>query len=259
MHLTRTPGTLENMKRLTITLILSVFGALVSPISIAANAQSTSSKAQTQWYQVDMVVFSQLDLGQQQNENWPHVAPFTLPKTPTISLVPPALYPLQSASADIALTENTPPVATTSYPLVPSTAFKLQSEAAYLTRAQHYKIIGELAWLQPIGNNATPVHIQAANDQTAMDGLITFTKKHFILMYLNSIFSTALSALSNPSSNLKALASQDGQVRFQLIQSLRMRTNELDYIDFPFYGILVEITPHAAPSSLAKNASVNPA
>ena len=134
-----------------------------------------------------------------------------------------------------------------SYPLLPAKEFKLNNEAMHISHNPDYALITHIAWLQPIinTNKPAPVYIQASNNDSSMDALMVLYKDKFVEFALHATFNTNLNSFTKPNSNLQALNNQ-GTVRFALNQTLRMRTNELNYIDNPFY-FLVEIFPHQAP------------
>ncbi len=212
-------------------LFISCFLLFASHSVFASQAQST-----VQWYQIEMIFFSHLSDGELDNQTWPLLPAFNAPSE-IISLVPPQIYPTQPL---------------TSYPLLLPKDFILNDEAAHLTNNPNYQMIGHLAWLQPIASlsqsKSTPTYVQASNNQSVVDTLLQLRQDKFIQISMQALIAIQDSAFSGQVNQLKAL-DNDGQIRFQLNQSIRMKTKELNYLDSPFLGILIEIIPHPAPIS----------
>jgi hypothetical protein len=204
-----------------------------------ANNQPTSSTQQ--WYQIEMIMFSQIPYGEKQNEIWPLLPALSLPSQYN-SLVPPNIYQLQRQN---------------NYPLVAEKDFLLGTEGAHIFNNPNYQMIGHLAWLQPLSTQTTtPSYIQAANNQSSIDALISLKYKRFVQLNLQSMITINAGAFSHGFTQLKSL-NNNGVVRFALNKSIRMKMNELNYIDSPFLGILIKVTPHAAPVSASVNDSTD--
>jgi hypothetical protein len=226
--------TLYRSLKLCLTrLFIACFLLCASHSVFALQAQST-----VQWYQIEMIFFSHLSDGELDNETWPLLPAFNAPSE-MISLVPPQIYPTQPLS---------------NYPLVLPNDFILNDEAAHLSNNPDYQMIGHLAWLQPITSlpqsKIIPTYVQASNNQSIVDTLLQIRQNKFIEISMQALLSIQDAAFSGQFKSLKALDNKnnDGQIRFQINQSIRMKTKELNYIDSPFLGILIEIIPHAAPT-----------
>jgi hypothetical protein len=198
-------------------------------------ASATPIQSAMQWYQIEMIIFSQIPFGELQNETWPIVPAFVAPQK-IFNLVPSQVYQTQTLS---------------NYPLVLPQDFILNTQASHLMNNPHYKIIAHLAWLQPVSSESTskipPTYIQASRNPCTMDALLQLKQDKFIQLTLQSVLSINDDAFTNTLKQLKLLDS-DGVIRFDVNQSIRMKTNELNYIDSPFVGILIEIIPHFAPN-----------
>lgn len=193
-----------------------------------------------QWYQVEMIMFSQIPYGEKQNEIWPLLPALTLPSQ-YYSLVPLNIYQLQPQN---------------NYPLVAEKDFLLSTEGAHIFNNPNYQMIGHLAWLQPLSTQSNaPSYIQAANNQSSVDALISLKYKRFIQLNLQAMLTIHADAFSNSFTQLNSL-NNNGVVRFALNKSIRMKMNELNYIDSPFLGILIKVTPHEAPVNASANDSI---
>ena len=182
-----------------------------------------------------MIIFSQIPNGELQDEMWPQIRAFT-PPMHVFSLVPMQIYQAQTL---------------TNYPLLLPTDFLLSKPAEHLMNNPNYHLVGHLSWLQPIGSSdRAPTYIQAANNQSAVDALVQLKQNRFIQLSIQAVIAINDSAF--PMSSLIKLKDIDnnGQIRFALHQSIRMKTQELNYIDSPYFGILLEIVPHSAPEQM---------
>lgn len=216
--------------RLTLIGILAFFGST----SFAETTTPATPPPSPSWYQVEIVAFSQIPYGEKQAETWPLIPAFSQPEQ-SIQLVPPEVY-----QQSIATQAN-------QLPLVSADQFNLNTEVLHLSHNPNYELIGHTAWLQPISaDSSLPVHIQASNNTTTLDALVYLSKKHFVQLRINAVASIANQALSNNFLQQQQ-NSIDGATRFALQKTLRMKTNELNYIDSPFFGILLKISAHAPP------------
>jgi len=199
--------------------------------SVTADAAPLTKKP-TAWYKVEMVVFSQLTYGEMQNEVWPALPPFTLPQS-VYTLIPPQVFAAQQGAN--ALT----------FPLMTNQDFNLQKEAMHISHNPNYKIVGHVAWLQPITikHQIIPTYIQASNGQTSLDALLTISKKHYIQLNMQGIASIQDNGFSKAWLKKNNIDDND-IIRFKVDRSIRMKSNELDYIDTPFIGVLIEITAY---------------
>lgn len=217
--------------------------SIVGPL-FAQQTPAPSLKSQ-KWYQVEMIIFSQIPYGEKQHEIWPAMPAFN-PPAQIISLVPPQLYQNTNQQAT-----------TTNFPLVIDNEFLLSDEAMHLSHNPNYQIIGHLAWLQPITDSqAVPTYIQASNNISNFDALIRLQQKRFIQLNMQAVTSIQDSAFSKDFKQLKTL-DDNGVVRFILNSSIRLKVNELNYMDSPFFGVLLKITPHAAPLQKQANNQQN--
>ena len=214
--------------------IIRIFLVFVILCCAHGFAFATESQTNEQWYQVEMIIFSQIPDGELQDEMWPQIRAFTPPMR-VFSLVPMQIYQAQTL---------------TNYPLLLPTDFLLSKPAEHLMNNPHYHLVGHLSWLQPIGSSdRAPTYIQAANNQSAVDALVQLKQNRFIQLSIQAVIAINDSDLTTSLKQLKDIDT-NAQIRFALHQSIRMKTQELNYIDSPYFGILLEIVPHSAPEKM---------
>jgi len=138
------------------------------------------------------------------------------------------------------------------YTLLPQTKMKLNRNTDILSNHDQYQVLMHLAWVEPITNQPERVQIQNNNDQQTdnsspnrpweISGLLTLSKNKYITVKTNLV-------LSLPSSELISNSGfqQDPYAYFQLNQTRRIRSKELNYFDHPAFGMLLQITPISLP------------
>ncbi|NIP74395.1 MAG: hypothetical protein GWO16_15935 [Gammaproteobacteria bacterium] len=266
------------MSRLSRTLLALLAIPMVLPVPAPAQEQG--------WYQVELVVFKQRDLGGLASELWPEN-----PGTPDLTeAVEPAAAPSPAR----------PPfkpglgAAPLPHRLLDRAVTELKTVARSLERAAHLEPILHLAWRQPIGEReeARPVRVRggqryaltrvpeyelplraalpgfdvlyaaprsststdgAANAEVALipevDGTVLLTRSRYLHVYADLVFS-----LPEPASLHRAtpapLVDSDKRrrlLRLRLRDHRRMRSEELHYLDHPAFGLLVWIAPYEPP------------
>lgn len=165
--------------------------------------------AQVDAYQVEVIVFSQITPENLALEHWKNVGPMRIP-TSALDLTPEQI--------------------------LPPSQWRLKNIQQVLLN-NHNPVILHIAWQENSdGMKAKRLfHLTGgetyANELMQMNGILALKLQRyfditFFLQFLMPIDPTN-----------KALA------RYNLIQKLRMRSNELNYIDHPLYGIFIEIFP----------------
>ncbi len=135
-----------------------------------------------------------------------------------------------------------------------------------LQRSSGFTVLSHQSWVQPVGSEPTPVMVQAGkryDDRFEVEGTLSFTRSRFLHVQTNlwyTIFEPR-SGEANPflagfQSNLsdETLAQYPELVNVErergqyfvarthlMLQSRRMRSDELHYIDHPLFGIVVRI------------------
>jgi hypothetical protein len=223
-----------------IILLVTTTWAFCAP----APTNTATPTAAPKQYQVEMIVFSQLSAAGLNAEKWPLVPPFTLPTTPYTSLLPASSMVIAPGA---------------SFNLLPASQFKMTKEQLRLKRNPNYTILLHAAWIQsvPAPGQAKPIYItnQLANNATPgtapvdVSGLMTLNVQRFFNAYFNLTFTVPTSTISALTDTSGFTNIQGNSARFHLLENRRMRSNELNYIDYPLFGILIEIFPVTAPST----------
>ncbi len=222
------------LKLLLLATLLSVF---------CNNANAEDAK----WYQVELIVFSHITQSAINSEQWPLISYTNIFKRPVINLT----------HDD----ENQ------AYSLLSGNKLTLTKDAERIAQRNNYKILLHISWQQPFnkGRHSEAIHIYGGNnyaentsindtstDETLpyqsaykwqLDGLLNVKLQRYFNVHFNFL-------LSEPTSMLSHIAQSDYFdndnnlfTYFHLIQSRRMRSKELNFIDHPLYGFLIQITP----------------
>lgn len=195
---------------------------------LAANADIAKA------YQVELIIFSHMSTKSLDSEQWPLSNANTSQYTNTITLAP--------NTSDLHY-----------YRLLDPQNFTLAKEQARLNKyISTYHTIMHIAWHQLVfePRYARAIHIKGGNiynnDGTTIpqvNGTIRVSVQHYLNVSLNLTFAASSHAISKLARNHYFDNARNGLIYFHLLQTRRMRSNELNYIDFPLYGILIKITP----------------
>lgn len=281
------------MKKILFFVFLSLI--FIFPIDCSANANSDE-----QWYQLELIVFSQITPKALTSEQWTMPSPLTL-SAKTIELSYPApptpTGEMNSNTADAATAPATPPLVTTATSsanpepqptpasLMPSetaqtpkqavpaieafsaldpTHFLLNNEQQQLYTNNQYQTILHVAWQQPFkkGQQETihlyggqaynskgdlltlqPGDADAANAIWQLNGTLNIYLNRFFNIHFNLLFAQPAEQLTSLVPDVQFQNIQNGLAYFSLLQTRRLKTNELNYIDHPLYGVLIKIVP----------------
>ncbi len=157
-------------------------------------------------YQIEMIVFSHPTNQNLKSEQWPLVDKLKLPFSST------------ELHRD---------------KILPSSQWRLKQVHQQLQK-NHYPILMHLAWQQSTteAQKEEIIHLQGGATVSSgkqMDGTLAISLQHYFNLHFNLQF-----LMPSPS---------DTPFYANLNQELRMRSNELNYIDHPFYGVIIEIFP----------------
>jgi len=225
-------ATLCTMKRLLL-IFVSLFLALYSLVVFADTPASASGNIRQ--YQIEMIIYSQLNKQSLSEEQWPLINP--------------------ARASDVPAPAN----------FVPISQYFLQNLASSVNGNSNYKLLLHTAWIQPLkqfgkkitvrivggqaydnsGNPITidPADVNALNPDVhwQVDGIITIRLTRFIDTTFNIIFAEPQGEISSLAPfGMQFYNIQNGFAYFQLYQNRRMKSRELNYIDYPLYGIIVE-------------------
>ncbi|MCK4608467.1 MAG: hypothetical protein KAT71_03215 [Gammaproteobacteria bacterium] len=130
--------------------------------------------------------------------------------------------------------------------LLPDDQSQLKIEARRLKRKiaqkENYNTLLNIAWQQtiPVSRHAQPIHISSDK----IDGTITITRDRYFNVTSKLILSEPADYLDmiGPGNYTDTIINDDPKT-FQSFQTQRMRSNELNFIDHPLFGILIKIMP----------------
>jgi len=225
-----------------------LFSFLFFSLAFADSAEVENQPSPNRLYQVELIIYSQLSEEALQSEEWPFVEnKISLPAS-TIEFQNPSF----TASA--------------SYSLLSPRNFKLSAEANQLKKDPHYKVLLHMAWQQPMiaGKTMPPIHFmggtafddrgnplsltsqedfQNENLRWQVNGMLTLAMRHYFDLHFNILFTEPASQITRFVSEGNLQNIEGDLAYFRVIQDRRTKSQELNYIDSPLYGILVEIFP----------------
>ena len=209
-----------------------------------------ASKFAGRWYQVEMIIFSHLTSKGLDSEQWPLLGQeMTLPDT-LINLIPPNSF--QSAEQ---------------FKLLGRQGFTLQKEQRYLAHRSGYNVLMHLAWKQQVwmAAKSKPIHIfgGAVYDSDGqrigtdvygdmsynpniiweVNGTMTLSVQHYLDAQFNLLFAVPIPQVQTLSRNDYFSNAPGNFVYFRFLQNRRMRSQELNYISHPLFGVLIKILP----------------
>lgn len=256
------------MTILTSRLIPLLCSLLLAPLAFANIEAPNQAPAVEKQYQIELIIFSQINQRALLSEQWPKLQPVTTDPSGAYQLIPASeTKPLETEPLD---TEQL------AYTLLPDDQFKLMHAQANLNRNPLYQTITHFAWIQTVpppnqteiihinagalfdeqGNPIQPIDTNPESDSLTgeqQEPLPTNTHQvtGTLAINLDRYFNLSVDLVfSEPSIDLAPLVppgyfgpNPGPLLHFRLLQSRRMKSGELDYIDHPLYGILVEIFP----------------
>lgn len=225
--------------------IRCLFIALACLFLNQAIAADNSSNAKQ--YQVEIIIYSQITPQAVQSEQWPITPAFQLPSSRYVNLV--------QAADDTPITDN-------QIQLLPAKDFKLKHVQRRINNNPDYKTIMHIAFRTAAQSprQAVPIHIQGGTSflpngdhangtestdgiQQQVNGMISLNVQRYFNVAFNLTFSAPLQQIASLSKDNYYNTLDSGLMHFHLLQNRRMRSNELNYIDFPLYGIVMKIFP----------------
>jgi hypothetical protein len=162
-------------------------------------------------YDVQVLIFSHITPSTLQLEQWP-----------IITAQPPATANSNSSPLKLAT--------------------QLASEKNVLTHNPNYKILFDGSWIKSLTTGSTvTLPVVSANEK--LNGTIDVTLGHYFTVNTNLL-------LTEPTSFLKQIDPthyfskwDQSHFTFQLLQKRRMRSDELNYLEHPVFGMLIKIIP----------------
>ncbi len=206
-------------------------------------------------YQVEMIIFSHIQTPNLNSERWPILESSQVDLRHVWQLKP-------LAQRD--QTNNDKPA---SYQILPNYYLHLTKQRALLAKMDRYQPLLHITWYQDVltPKDAHWLHIfggkgfdnsgkivaenydgsaqynQATHWQ--VDGLVRIGVKRYFDASYKLAFATPTETIQSLSQNDNFKGLDTPLVYFNLNQTRRMRSNELNFIDHPLYGIIMKITP----------------
>lgn len=202
------------------------------------------------WYQVELIIFSHITANNLNAEKWPIIVPRDFNRSNIVQL----------------LAKNQTDYVKQHFRLLTNNAFQLKREQEKLNRKPGYHVLLHLVWQQLINNRrlSKSIHLFGGNTynqagkimpssdsqfanrnfslKRQVDGTITISVNKYFNVDLNLYFAAPLAQLVRLSRTNYFQDVHKGLAYFHLLQSRRMRSNELNYFDYPLYGALIKIT-----------------
>ncbi len=197
---------MNKLARLLKLLIFCLGFLLILPSS-ASGVESPTA------YQIEIIVYSHMTEAGLKSEYWPELPPMTI-QPDTLEL-----------SAEQILPENN---------------WRLKEIHRKLEN-NHYPILLHIAWQESADDlrKGRIIHLAGGvtynNDRRQMDGTFSIFLQRYFNAHFNLRFLQNIVYDNNESEN--------SFLSFKINENLRMRSNELNYIDHPLYGILIQINP----------------
>lgn len=204
-------------------------------------------------YQVEMIVFSHMQSPNLDGERWPIIESFQINLEDA--------WQLKSLTQLDQTNNNNPPT----YQILPNYYLHLTRERERLLSAGHYQPLLHITWYQDMltpkdthwlhifggkGFNNTGKVIAENYDGSAqytqashwqVDGFVRIGVKRYFDASYKLTFATPTEIIQSLSQNDNFKSVDTPLLYFNLDQQRRMRSNELNFIDHPLYGILVKI------------------
>jgi len=229
--------------------ISRALGRLLGALLITL-AWSTVQAAPPSWYDVELIVFANLDTSSAGDERWP-----VDPGTPTLD----GAVELLDASGP----DTVQPGLRLTFQRLTGKALQLNSEWARLRRSAAYHPLLHIAWRQPglARAEARAVHLRTragaptgglqtspvaplaggseAPVQPVIDGTLRLYRARYLHLEVDLRYQPRV-----PPPGLDQAATI-----FRLTESRRVRSRKLYYFDNPLFGVLALVTPEPEPSA----------
>lgn len=186
-------------------------------LSTLTCADIPSNNTNSNWYQVNIIVFEHITPRALMSEQWS-----TITNPPNISQ---------------AITPQ----------FLPQDKSQLKHVRYRLDRRRDYKILADVSWQQriPVSDHARSIRIiggQKYNGTYQLDGTLTITRFRYFNVNANLVLTEPTGYLNQfGSGNYAASIVNCAYKSFQMRQNLRIKSKELGYLDHPLFGVLIEI------------------
>jgi hypothetical protein len=224
------------------------------------------------WYQVELIVFSRLDPGAGQGEQWPASTGFQFPANVIelarpgtragAALVAPNLGKLGVREVPRPASGTGESTALPGYEMVASQGYQLRKAADSLRQSGQYQPLLHVAWRQPtvdrpqaqavlLYEGMTEGASRATKESLAVArlvGTVTLSVSRYLHLEADLVYRPPTTA-SPPADATAPLQELPG---YRLQESRRMRSGEVHYLDHPLFGVVALVTPvETAPAKPA--------
>ena len=243
----------------------TIFFAALFCLAGSATAQEAGAE-QARWYQVELIFFETLEPAAT-GENWPLLTREETTGAPAIELAAP-LQPV--------VVRDNPGITSRAFQLLNPKDFALTDISRQLLASRQYRILNHIAWRQPTvdRSQARAVHVHdklmreedrvpsparneplllnnlpdpleqpgGSTEKKRFDGTVTISVSRYLHLKADITY-------YNPDVYLgEQIARQNIDTpnieHFKLVESRRMRSNEVHYLDHPYFGIIALVTPY---------------
>lgn len=226
--------------RICLTIAITFTATLAT--AVAAPAKATENR-----YQIEILAFSHLTAEAVNSENWPAVLTDSNPPPPAITDPDYQAYLRQIQ-----------------YQPVTADQYLLNQEEYTLLRQPNTQLILHLAWQQTFPDvTPQPIHLYGGHgydehgnaqdynnnetlpynqfSQWQLDGDVTLSLNRFFNLSFNLLFSEPIDQLTALDQRSYFTHYNEPLFHFRLLQQRRTRSTEINYIDYPLYGVLFVI------------------
>lgn len=195
--------------------LLSITRFITAFVLLLASIQSYAD----QWYHVELVVFEQLNTGT--DEQWPQMSGNAI----TASLAPGMANSL----------------------IQPATNNTLNSIASRLSSSSQYRVHYHQSWQQYIMRKGSAKAVKISSANGLIEGTVRLDKASYLHASVNLWLKQNAGQVNSWSDGTNINAPRNPH----LVESRRIRSNELDFFDHPKMGALLKITPIKTPAGVA--------
>jgi hypothetical protein len=238
----------------------NIFIAALFCITAAAMAEEATPE-QPRWFQVELIFFEQLEPAAT-GEIWSEPKTEAATERPVMELAPP-LQPI--------VLQDNPGITPRAFQLLNPSNFAMSDLSQKLLNSRQYRILSHIAWRQPTVElaNSRAVHVHdelmqekepvpGSNERRVLNNLAEPAEQEVKIKGFDGTVTVSLSRYLHLSTDITYynpevyLAEQIAQQNidapniehFRLVESRRMRSKEIHYIDHPYFGIIALITRH---------------
>lgn len=220
--------------------------ALLTGLLLTSLAPIATQAAQRR-YHIEMIIFAHKPSQAAQEEQW-------------TQRIDESTSPTQGLDLTTGNTASTTETTNDAY-LLPRHDFRMKDAALHLKRNPNYQILVHQAWVQPfVRNRSYRYHWQsdASNATTARPLYSNWNLQGNLSININTYINTAWNMdFSVPSKRFSKQNNpmQQSMLTFYMRDQRRMKSLQLNYLDNPLIGVLVEAFPLKANEEPASDAA----